>query len=187
MADQLYLSYWLNGFSGANMLKHYEKLLKLFPYSRLTKSEGAFRITPVNYGEPTIFERPAGNPIDPTTTIAAAKEFDNPDCCYQLETAWDIWQYEQDWELQTSRVSLVCFGPEFENEVTDNLRIEFGIDTHFLPQPDLPGHATMTQSNIRSLLKLVHDLDDRLAAERRQLWTESGENFAEKLQKASQT
>jgi hypothetical protein len=42
----------------------------------------------------------------------------------------------------------------------------------------------MTQSNIKSLLKLVHDLDDVLSVSKRRLWTESGENFAEKLQEA---
>jgi hypothetical protein len=79
-------------------------------------------------------------------------------------------------------VALCCFGPGFEKDLGDNLRIEFGIDTHFLPQPDLPNNYPMIQSNIKSLLKLVHDADNRLNVSRRQLWTESGENFAEKLQ-----
>ncbi len=68
--------------------------------------------------------------------------------------------------------------------MSGNLRIEFGIDTHFLPQRDLPDNFYMTQSNITSLLKLVHDLDDGLSVDKRLLWTESGENFAEKLQEA---
>ena len=42
------------------------------------------------------------------------------------------------------------------------------------------------QSNIKSLLKLVHDLDDALPVETRRLWSESGENFSEKLQQALQ-
>jgi hypothetical protein len=56
------------------------------------------------------------------------------------------------------------------------------MDANFLPQPELPNHLRMAQSNIRSLLKLTHDLDDALGGERR-LWSESGENFAEKLQR----
>jgi hypothetical protein len=35
MADQLYLSYKLRNFSAQNMLRHYEKLLRIFPFSRL--------------------------------------------------------------------------------------------------------------------------------------------------------
>ena len=42
----------------------------------------------------------------------------------------------------------------------------------------------MVRSNIRSLLHLVHTLDDALAVDRRQLWSESGVNFAERLQSA---
>jgi hypothetical protein len=64
------------------------------------------------------------------------------------------------------------------------LEIEFGIDANFLPQPDLPDSPRMIESNIKSLLKLVHDLDDALPVETRRLWSESGENFAEKLHQA---
>src|SRR6266849_6811684 len=66
----------------------------------------------------------------------------------------------------------------------EDLSLEFGLDAHFLPQPELPGSLRMIQSNIQSLLKLVHDLDDALPVETRQLWSESGENFSEKLHQA---
>jgi hypothetical protein len=42
----------------------------------------------------------------------------------------------------------------------------------------------MIQSNITSLLKLVHDLDDALPVDTRRLWSESGENFSDKLHQA---
>jgi hypothetical protein len=40
----------------------------------------------------------------------------------------------------------------------------------------------MVQSNIKSLLRLVHELDDILPVEKRLLSTESAVNFAERLQ-----
>jgi hypothetical protein len=40
----------------------------------------------------------------------------------------------------------------------------------------------MTESNIKSMLRLVHELDSALPVARRKLETESGENFAERLQ-----
>ncbi len=184
MADQLYLSYWLNSFTPNNMLRHYEKLLKLFPYSRLGEGKSVLKIVPVSYAEPSILEKSFTLPADLAAVLDAAREFHNADSCYRLETAWDLWQYDGDWKLTPSRVALCCFGPEFEKDLGENLRIEFGIDTHFLPQPDLPGNVPMTQSNVKSLLKLVHDLDDVLSVNKRQLWTESGENFAEKLHDA---
>ena len=184
MADQLYLSYWLNSFSEFNMFRPYEKMLKLFPYSKLSKSEAIFKVIPVSYAEPSVFEQAFPLPVDEGPILAAAKDFHNADCSYRLETAWDLWQYDQSWKLEPSPVALCCLGPQFEEDLGENLRIEFGIDTHFLPQPDLPDNFYMTQSNIKSLLKLVHDLDDVLSVSKRLLWTESGENFAEKLQEA---
>ena len=116
-----------------------------------------------------------------------------------------------EWKLAPARVALCCFGPEFNQSPSRSgfasvearrtsviafphpdedaaigcaLEIEFGIDANFLPQPDLPDSPRMIESNIKSLLKLVHDLDDALPVETRRLWSESGENFAEKLHQA---
>ncbi len=184
MADQLYLSFQLRNFSPQNMLRHYEKLLTIFPFSRLSRQPSTFKVLAVDYNEPTVLEIPYPPPVDLDAVVAAAKDFENPDACYRLETWWDLWQFEADWQLAPSRVALCCFGPEFEHETGDHLSIEFGIDAHFLPQPDLPNSVRMVQSNIKSLLKLVHDLDDALPVETRRLWSESGENFSEKLHQA---
>ena len=40
----------------------------------------------------------------------------------------------------------------------------------------------MTESNIKSMLRLVHELDSALPVAKRKLETESGENFADRLQ-----
>jgi hypothetical protein len=184
MADQLYLSYWLRAFNELNMLRQYEKLLRLLPFSALSNQPCVFRILAVDYNQPAIFERAYATPPDLGSVLAAAADFQNADCCYRLEAAWDLWQYEGDWKVAPATIALVCLGPEFENETGDNLRVEFGVESNFLPQPEAPGEVLMVQSNIRSLLKLVHDVDDKLKAERRLLWTESGENFHDKLQRA---
>jgi hypothetical protein len=182
MADQLYLSYILRKYSKENMLRHYEKLLGLFPFSRLAKNPSTFKVIPVNNTEPAVLEVPMVAPVSIEQVLAAAKDFENADSCYRLETWWDLWQFDKDWTLTPSRAALVCFGPEFEREEDAHLEIEFGIDAHFLPQPEIPGSLVTIQSNIKSLLKLVHDLDDALPVETRRLWSESGENFSEKLQ-----
>ncbi|MGD0298784.1 MAG: hypothetical protein ABSE86_16895 [Bryobacteraceae bacterium] len=186
MADQLYLTYTLRNYSEENMLRYYEKLLKLFPFSRLAKNPSTFKVIPVDITEPAVLEIPMSAPVEIDQVLAAAKDFANPDSCYRLETWWDLWQFDADWKLTPSRAALVCFGPEFEREDESHLEIEFGIDAHFLPQPDIPGSLVTIQSNIKSLLKMVHDLDDALPVETRRLWSESGENFSEKLQQALQ-
>jgi len=185
MADQLYLSCWVRGFTESNMLRHFEKLLRTFPFSRLATSPATLKITPVDFTVPPVLERPFEPPIMVSEILIAAKEFQNADSCYQLDAFWDLWQYDgSEWAVAPVRASLFCFGPEFEKDLGEHLRIDFGVDANYLPQPHLPGSAKMVESNIRSLLKLVHDVDDVLKVERRQLWTESGENFAERLQQA---
>lgn len=183
MADLLYLSYWMDGFTEHNMLRAFEKALRLFPVSKLNRNASTLRVTPVNLSEPAVLEQPFAPGFAVEEVTAAAKEFQHADSCYQFDTSWDLWQFEKDWSLQPSRVSLFCFGPEFERDLGESLRIDFGVDANFLPQEGIPGALTMAQSNIRSLLKYVHDLDDALNARRRQLWTESGESFVERLQR----
>jgi hypothetical protein len=181
MADQLYLSFWVRNYSEQNMLRHYEKLLRLFPFSRLARQVSTFKVMPVDYNQPAVLEAPFPAPVAIDRVLAAAKDFQNADCGYQLETGWDLWQFDREWKLAPARVALCCFGPEFDQEDDAHLVIEFGIDAYFLPQPELPDSVRMIQSNIKSLLKLVHDLDDALPVENRRLWSESGENFPEKL------
>jgi len=184
MADQLYLSYWLRNHTELTMLRHYEKLLKLFPFSRLAQHPSTFKILAIDYSEPPVLEIPYPPPLSIEDVLAAAKDFQNADTCYRLETWWDLWQFEKQWELAPSRVALCCFAPQFDRENGEHLAVEFGIDAHFLPQPELPNSMRMIQSNIQSLLKLVHDLDDALPVETRRLWSESGDNFSDKLHQA---
>jgi hypothetical protein len=215
MADQLFLSYWLRNYTDSTMLRNYEKLLRLFPFSQLTHQASTFKIMAVDVSEPVVAEIPYPPPVPIDDVLAIAKDFQNADACYRLETWWDLWQFglerlNDDWKIAPVRVALCCFGPEFNQspsglqdpagarrtpviafpDSADDaaigcaLEIEFGIDANFLPQPDLPDSPRMMESNIKSLLKLVHDLDDALPVETRRLWSESGENFAEKLHQA---
>ena len=182
VADQLYLSYKLRGFSNMNMLRHWERLLRKFPYSRLSQTASTFRVQAVAFSEPALFERSMPDPFDLDAVLELAKEFTASDCAAQLETKWDLWQFEGDWKLTPTRVLLTCFGSGFEDSEGDNLRVDFGPDSTFLPDPELPNALFMSQSNIKSLLHFVHEADSALTVETRRLWTESGENFAERLQ-----
>jgi hypothetical protein len=184
MADQLYLSYWLNGFTAQNMSRHYEKMLRLFPYSRLMFGASVFRIIPIAYSEPAIAEQALAMPDGIERVLTLMKEFHSADCSYRMETSWDLWQFEgSEWKIAPAKAALSCFGPEFQDSEAQ-LDVEFGIDALFLPQPGLPNAAQMAQFNVKSLLKLVHDLDNALNVDRRRLWSESGENFSERLQTA---
>jgi hypothetical protein len=181
MADQLFLSYRLLGYTENNMLRHFDRMLRQFPFSKLSNSGSILRVHAVSWDEPPLVELPLLDPLDLDRVLSTAKEFATGDCVVQLETKWDLWQYEKDWELAPTRVVLSCFGPKFENEDSDHLRIDLGLDTSFLPNPEQPNSTRMVQSNIRSLLHLASDLDRSLNVETKRLWSDSGENFADRI------
>lgn len=182
MADQLYLSYWIRGFTQHNALRHFEGVLKKFPFSRLLP-KASLTIYAVNFTEPPLLMREFAGEIDTAEILTAARDFQAPDCAYEIESAWELWrQVEGEWKLAPAHVVLTCHGPMFPSELGEQIRIEFGHDSQFLPQRNVAGSLDATRHNIKSLLHLVKDLDDTIAVDKRQLWSESGENFAERLQ-----
>jgi hypothetical protein len=184
MADRLYLSIWLKGVSPLNLFGPYEKMLAAFPYSKLAQNESNLTIYAVAYSEPPLLETPLLPPVEPEAIIRIASEFQNTDVCCEVTTYWDLWRYEKDWGLAPVPVQLTCYAPDFEHELGEHLRIDFGLESQFLPSENAPGGLAMIRGNIQSLLRLVHDLDQALPVERRLLWSESGGNFAERLQSA---
>jgi len=192
VADHLYYSCWLRGFSAMSMLRQFGKTLELFPFSPQNPGDSVLRVQAVSIAEPPLLERAFLDPIDPKAVLAEAAEFSHDDCAYTFETWWGLWTFEKEWTLRPARVSLHCFGPRFndspagdDEKQAEHLRIDFGLDTWFLPQADLPNSSWYARSNLKGLLKFVHSLDEALPVERRSLWTETGGNFAERLREAA--
>ena len=189
MTDQLFLSIWLSRQARGHELLYFEKLLQRFPFSQREQPQSVISIHAIDTTEPSLLERPVNGPIDIGDLLETFRDYQGADIAYQVDSWWDLWQYETEWELRPARVVLACFGPEFDNGTEnaagkqETLRIEFGIDSHYLPKPEIPGSARLVESNIKSLLHLVHDIDLSLPVEQRRLETESGENFAERLQR----
>ena len=164
------------------MLRHYEKLLRLFPFSPRNPSNSILRVQAISYSEPPLIEQAFPDPLDVDAVVSAAAEFVSADNSYHVESWWGLWQFDREWSLRPARVTLSCFGPLFEDESGHHLRIDCGLDVSFLPQPGVEGSPYHVQSNVRGLLTLARGLDEALAVERRMLISESGENFAETLQ-----
>jgi hypothetical protein len=184
VADQLFLSYRFNGYTAQTALRQYEKLLELFPWSRLSSGVTNLRIHAVSPQEPPLFETSFEDPPDKQKLLSAVREFACADGGIYTDTWWDLWQFDRQWQVRPSRVTLAGFAPGFQSGADDHMRIDFGLDETFLPQPELPDNLFMARSNVRSLLHLVHELDESFSVLERRLWTESGENFAERLQVA---
>ncbi len=189
MTDQLSLSLWLARNARSSRIRQFERLLRIFPFSQRDQPQSIASIQAVDSTEPALLERPFNGPVDVSEILATFRDYSGDDVAYHLESWWDLWQFDLDWKLAPSRITLSCFGPEFVSGTgpaigthgQEDLRIDFGVDSYFLPLPEIPGSARLVESNIRSLLRLVHELDSALPVDRRKLETESGENFAERL------
>jgi hypothetical protein len=188
MTDQLFLSIWLGRKGRAERIRQFETLLRSFPFSQREQPQSVLSVLAVDSTEPPLLEGPVNGPVDVDDVMSSLSDYQGDDVAFELESWWDLWIYDGDWKLGPARVLLSCFGPGFDSgteepsEHQEDLRIDFGVDTHYLPDPDIPGGGKLIESNVRSLLRLVHELDSVLDVERRNLQTESGDNFAERLQ-----
>ncbi len=155
----------------------------MFPFSKLASTASTMMIMAVDRSEAPVAEYPLDSHPDPDEVVRLAKEFKERDTAVQLDAYWDLWGVlDGDWKLLPAPVSILAFGPDFEREAGEDFRIDFGTETRFLPGPEGAASLKMVQSNIKSLLRLVHELDNILPVEKRHLATESAENFAAKLQ-----
>lgn len=180
--DRVYFSAWLRGFTQHNMLASFEKAVKLVPFSRL-RPGAVLTVRAVSYTEPPLIEHRFDVKPDAAEVIALCREFDNADCAYQLDTFWDLLAQDDagEWKLQPAPISLTCYAPLFESDLGEQILIDFGLDSNFLPGRDSRSELVAIQSNIRSLLHLSTDVGKNLPLEKKTIWSESGENLAERL------
>jgi hypothetical protein len=188
VTDQLYLSMWLPEPLANWRTRYFQKILSIVPFSQREQPQSTLSIQAISQTEPSLLERPLNGPVSVADLTEILDEYTGEDVAYCFESWWDLWQYNgQEWEIKPAKIILSSFGKEFDNGGTlesaeqEDLRVDFGVDTLFLPDPSLKGSSRLTESNVKSLLKLVHDIEEALPVERRVLETESGENFAEKL------
>ena len=188
VTDQLFLCIWLDRHAQTDRLRYYRKLLSLFPFSQREQPQSTVSIQAIDDTEPPLLEKAMNGPVDLAQIEPIFSEYKGEDIAFEVESWWDLWQFDGDWKLKPTRVSLSCFGRQFDNgtdhaaDEQEDLRIDFGVDSTFLPDPDIPASARLIESNIKSLLRLVHDVGSALPTRKRLLATESGENFAERLQ-----
>ena len=184
--DQLSLSLWLNPHSRAARLRHFEQLLRLFPFSQREQPQSTISIHGVDSTQPPLLEQPMNGPLDPANVIAILHDYEGDDVAYRIESWWDLWQFESgEAKLEPARIALSCLGPDFDDGSAsgqEDFHMDFGPDSNFLPQAHVPGSTRFIESNIRSLLRLVHEMESAAPIAKRILETESGENFADRLQ-----
>ena len=183
MPEPLYFSLWIKGFRQENMLEHFSAVLSGFPFSAFAPGIESLTIRAIDDAEPEVLDEAFEEPATIEAVITQAAEFLHDDSAYELVAYWDLWQkIDGEWRLRPQQVRLSCFGPHYENDTGDHIRLALGWDEQFLPDPDDPQSMTPVGSNLRSVSRLAETLGKASGVERRVLWSPSDEGFLARLE-----
>lgn len=183
MAEPLYLSLWIQDFRQENMLEHFSAILGGFPFSVFYSGIQSLTIRAVSDAEPDIVDEGFEDPVPLEEVIRRCNEFLHDDSAYELTAYWDLWQnFDGEWLLRPRQVHLSCFGPHYDNDLGDHIRLALGYDIEFLPSLSDPRGITTSASNLRSVVRLAETLGDASGVTKRLLWSPSDDNFLSTLE-----
>lgn len=167
------------------MHRQFLAVLGAFPFSPQAPYLGV-RVVAVDPAEPAVVEQVLDWPQQRPDLEALLNDWRASDTCFEIEGHWDLWQLtEAGWRLEPSRVVLYFYGPSFPSEAGEQFRIDLGLDFQFLPSDSAAdAERNYLQSNIRSLVRLNADLSRLVRISRRSLWADSGDDLAERLERA---
>jgi len=189
LADSLFLSLWFPSFEVEDMLPHALAVMRQFEFSAQQPGVTYVALHPVSWNEPTILEQRFNPGISAEEAVLVASDLLHEDYAYVFEAAWDLWRFDDEqkqWKLQPSQVRFVVHGEEFEDEAyrqEGHVQIDFGFDSLFLQEEvQLTSEAERRlRANVQKLVDLTGKIETHSGASRRLLWSESGENLAQKL------
>jgi hypothetical protein len=189
MPDPLYLSLWFPSFEADEMLPHALAVMRQFPFSTLQPGVNHIAIHPVSWEEATVLEQRYVPGIPPEQAVLIASDLLHDDYAYAFETHWDLWMFEkngQQWVQQPSRVSFFVRSTHFDEgayEQEGQIQIDLGLDAPFLQEEvELNEEAEQrVRTNVAKLVDFTSKIEKNSGASARLLWSESEENFAQKL------
>src|SRR5882724_9799436 len=170
MSDPLYLSIWFSTFEADDMLPHALAVMRQFSYSVQRPGITYVALHPVSWNEPTILEQRFRPGVPPEEAVLIASDLLHEDYAYRFEAFWDLWIIAEngEWILQPSQVNFLVHGTEFDGGVYEqegHIQVDLGLDSPFL-QEDVPMTIEAT-ARVRANVQL--------------LWSESDQNFAQRL------
>ena len=196
MADRLYLSLWFPNFRLPALAPAIVSVLKQFSGAGHPLRVHAAAAYPISWNEPPfyqrIYEEDEVKESAPEQAVAEATEILHDDFAYELELKWDLWVPETVggldpvWKQEPVTVHVVGFGPQFDEgayEQNGQVRVDFGLDTPFLLEDmelDQDG-AEHVKRNVQKLVEVTSAIQENCGISSRLLWSDSGENLAQKL------
>jgi hypothetical protein len=196
MADRLYLSLWFPNFRLPSLAPAIVCILKQFGAPGHTARVRAATTYPISWNETPVYQRVYGEDeaqdSAPEQAVADATENLHDDFAYEFELPWDLWVSETvggldpTWRQEPVTVRVAGFGPEFDEgayEQNGQVRVDFGLDTPFLLEEvnlDEVG-AEHIKRTVQKLVEVTNAIQQNCGISSRLLWSESGENLAQKL------
>jgi hypothetical protein len=196
MADRLYLSLWFPNFRLPALAPAIVSVLKQFSGTGNPGRVRAAAAYPISWNEAPfyqrIYEEDEVKESAPEQAVAEATEILHDDFAYEFELKWDLWVPETVggldpvWKQEPVTVHVVGFGPQFDEgayEQNGEVRVDFGLDTPFLLEDidlDLVG-AEHVKRNVQKLVEVTNAIQENCGISSRLLWSDSGENLAQKL------
>src|SRR4051812_27964530 len=93
VTDQLFLSIWLDPQSRGSRLRHFEELLRIFPFSPREQTASVVSVHAIDMTEPPLLERPVNGPLDVSELVSFFSDYQGGDVAYRIESWWDLWQF----------------------------------------------------------------------------------------------
>jgi hypothetical protein len=189
VADPLYLSLWFSSFELDEMLPRALAVMRQFPFSAQRAGISYAAVYPVSQSEPTILEQRFNPGIPPEEALGIASDFLHEDYAYLFEGFWDLWVFDGEREEWLQRASLVKFlvhGVDFDEgtyQQEGHIQVDFGLDLPFLQEEvKLTSEAEgRVRANVHRLVEFTSKAEKASGATGRLLWSESEENFAQRL------
>jgi hypothetical protein len=192
VADRLYLSLWFPNFRLAALAPALVAVIKQFGVTRVHAASAY----PISWNEPPFYQRVYEEDevaeSAPERAIAEALEVLHDDFAYEFELKWDLWIPETVggldpiWRQEPVVVRVVGFAPQFDEQAFEQngqVRVDFGLDTPYLLEDidlDEVG-AEHVKRNVQKLVDVTNSIQEKCGISSRLLWSESGENLAQKL------
>jgi len=170
------------------MLPHALAVMRQFPFSVSQPGITDLALHPVSWSEPTILERRFRPGVSPEEAVLIASDLLHQDYAYMFDALWDLWVLGEngDWTLRPSAVKFLVHGLEFDDEVYQqegHVQVDLGLDSPFL-QEDVPltdEAGARVRANVQKLVEFTSKVEKNSGANARLLWSESEQNFAQKL------
>ena len=189
MPDPLYLSLWFPSFDVEEMLPRALAVMQQFPFSAVQPGISYVALHPVSWDEATVLEQRFRPGIAPSEAVQIASDLLHEDYAYLFEAFWDLWILSEDgkqWGLQPSGVKFLVHGLEFDDgayQQDGHIEVDLGLDTPFLHegvQLTDEGEARV-RANVQKLVEFTTKAQQSSGASGRLLWSDSEENFAQRL------